>query len=138
MVIIPLAGFKSHDRNELLISQGLFYWFNVYNNHTQWPALFQNIFKVYIFLPKFQIFCPFLTFFCPFLLFFWKIACMPLLSTIGRFFFLYLLLLWLFSWFTLIFCMLNFWIVSKVTCSYPTIRQFISEFESSVVFFLLK
>ena len=46
--------------------QGLFKQFIAYDSRTQSPALFQNIFKFYIFLPQFSGTLPFFALFLPF------------------------------------------------------------------------
>ena len=61
--------------------------FSVYSDYMQSSALFQNIFKFCIFLPKFSNILPFLALFNIFFALFWsfyrKIVCTPLLSRIG-------------------------------------------------------
>ena len=54
------------DDTEFLIGQDLFEQFIACDNHTQSPPLFQNIFKLCTFLPKFSNILPFLPFYCPF------------------------------------------------------------------------
>ena len=63
-----------------VIKEGLFKQFIACNYCMQSSALFKDIFKFCIFLPKFSSILPFFNILLPF---FWKMATMPLLSRIG-------------------------------------------------------